>query len=29
MKSMSESIRTQEGRLTQIRGELDRVLNEK
>ena len=29
MKSMSESIRTQEGRLSQIRGELDRVLNEK
>jgi hypothetical protein len=29
MKSMSESIRTQEGRLTQIRSELDRVLNEK
>ena len=29
MKSMSESIKTQEGRLSQIRTELDRVLNEK
>jgi CheY-like chemotaxis protein len=29
MKSMSESIKTQEGRLQQIRAELDRVLNEK
>ncbi|MDD1670600.1 MAG: response regulator [Methanomicrobiales archaeon] len=29
MKSMSESIRTQEGRLTQIRTELDKVLNAK
>jgi CheY-like chemotaxis protein len=29
MKSMSESIRAQEGRLQQIRTELDRVLNEK
>jgi len=29
MKSMAESIRAQEGRLQQIRTELDRVLNEK
>jgi CheY-like chemotaxis protein len=29
MKSMSESIKTQEGRLQQIRAELDRVLNGK